>query len=350
MGIAPESKHDHCFKPPHSEKDAIRRLPTNARDWLAEDAIYLISPEERCAFLRLNTVEERELFIEQFWYRRSMDPLSLDYDFKAEFYRRIVFANEKYGSKFLAGWKTERGRIYVILGPPDSVDENTDRGSVEASPSEEVQLHRSEKWHYHYINGIGENAQIRFEYTSRYDDYVLPDADRDLVGQAKPNPDRLPVTLDRLELLVVASRPPKVRFKDLEAIVVSGIVRDQVKFSHRIEFAPATHATTLARINIQIPCEACAHVGQIAPSVAYPLFIRVNKPSGWVIATSELIADIAMQDRPDSRLSLDAHLDIPLEPGVYQLAIVAKNAATSEAGAVRTQLYVPAYQSLGAKN
>ena len=102
IDVVGESKQNRCFEQPHSALDAIHRLPSNDRYWLQEDAVYIITPEEHCAFLRLNTDEEGEQFIEQFWYRRSIDPISLDYDFKTEFYRRVVFANEKYGSKLLA--------------------------------------------------------------------------------------------------------------------------------------------------------------------------------------------------------------------------------------------------------
>jgi GWxTD domain-containing protein len=340
--LAQEKPPHACFKQPNGAKEAIRRLPESARYWLAEDAIYIITPEECCAFLRLNTDEEREQFIEQFWYRRAVDPVSVDYDFKTEFYRRLVFANEKYGSKFLAGRKTDRGRLYVTFGPPESVDENSDRSTGAAAP------HLVEKWHYDYIKGIGENVQIHFEYSTRYDDYVLPDADRDLVGQAEPNPDPFSVTPEKIGLHIGPERPPKIRFIDLEALLVSRIVRNEVKFSQQIEYSAATHATTLARIDIQIPCETCSRDGQTA--VEYPLFVRVSKPSGWVVATSELVADVAMHDKSDSKLTLTAHLDVPVAPGTYQLAIATKNAITGDAGVLRTQIDVPTYESLGTKN
>ncbi len=335
IGIAPESKYRPCFEQPNGAKDAIRRLPPSARNWLAEDAIYIITPEERCVFLHLNSDEEREQFIEQFWYRRSVDPISLDYDFKTEFYRRIIVANEKYGSKLLAGRNTDRGRLYVIFGPPDSVDDS-------AAP------HSIETWHYHYINGIGENAQIHFEYIARYNDYVLPDADRDLVGQAKPNPDPFPLTPENIDLHIGPERPPKIRFKDLEALLVSRMVRNEVKFRRQIDYSAATHATTLARIDIEIPCTTCTRDGQTA--VEYPLFVRVSKLSGWVVATSELVADVAMHDRSDSKLTLTAHLDVPVAPGTYELAIATKNATTGDAGVLRTQINVPTYDSLGTQN
>ena len=153
-----------------------------------------------------------------------------------------------------------------------------------------------------------------------------------------------------MQLYVDADRSPKIRFKDLEAVLVSRIVRDQVKFGHRIEFSPATQATTLARIDIQISCEACSRTGQIVPWPAYQLFIRISEPSGRVVDTSELTADIAVHDKSDSRLTVDAHLDVPLAPGTYQLAVVAKNAATGEVGVVRAQLDVPTFEALETKH
>src|SRR5436190_1242066 len=154
-------------------------------------------------------------------------------------------------------------------------------------------------------------------------------------------------------LLIISStdsflRARESRFKDLEELLVSRMVRDQVKFNDRIEFAAATHATTLARIHIPIPCEACIHDAQA--SVAYPLFIRFSKPSGWVVHTSELTADGPVHDGSDSGLSLTTHLDVPLAPGTYQLAFATKNATTGDAGVLRTQIEVPAYESLGMKN
>jgi GWxTD domain-containing protein len=342
--------HHPCFEQPNGGKDAIRRLPESARSWLAEDAVYISTPEERCSFLQLNTDEEREQFIEQFWYRRTVDPISLDYNFKTEHYRRIVFANEKYGGQ-LAGWKTDRGRIYVLFGAPDSVDSVTDqKGAGEAANQDaDTHLHPAEKWHYHYIKGIGEDVAFHFEFVANQRDYALAAPDQSGLEQADLNPDRFLRTPENMHLYVADGRPPKIRFKDLEALFVSQVVRDQVKFSHRIEFAAATRATTLARIDIQIPCKACTSDGKAVPSVEYPLFIRISKPSGWVVNTSELIADIGDHDRSNSGLAI-AHLDVPLTPGTYQLAIVAKNAATGKAGVVRTQLEVPAYDSLETKN
>ncbi len=351
IGIAPESPYGPCFKQPNDAKDAIHRLPTSARSWLDEDAYYLITPEERCVFLHLETDGERNRFIEQFWYRRTVDPVSLGYDFKVEHYRRIVVANERYGGQ-LPGWKTDRGRVYVLFGPPDSIAVHAEQGAEKTASSQttEIQPHPSETWHYRYIKGLGENAQFDFDYLTDHGDYRLTEGESEMLGRADPNPDRFPVTPEQLQLHISADRRAQARFKDLEAIVTSQVVRDQVKFSHRIEFFPATEATTLVRIEIQIPCGACTRAGEVAPSVAYPLFIRALQQSGRAVSTAELTADIAVTDKSDSEFSVEAELDVPLVPGTYQLAIVAKNPVTSEVGVVRTRIDVPTYGVLETKN
>src|SRR6266478_2290860 len=97
-------------------KRTLKELDSQYRQWLNEDVIYIVSPEERNAFLQLDTNEEREQFIEQFWLRRSSNPDLPDNDFKEEHYRRIAYANEHYASG-IPGWKTDRGRMYIMWGP-----------------------------------------------------------------------------------------------------------------------------------------------------------------------------------------------------------------------------------------
>src|SRR5216684_4110469 len=102
-------------------KKTLKELDTPYKQWLNEDVVYIISPEERQAFLQLDTNEEREQFIEQFWLRRSSNPDLPDNDFKEEHYRRIAYANEHFASG-IPGWKTDRGRMYIMWGPPDEIN------------------------------------------------------------------------------------------------------------------------------------------------------------------------------------------------------------------------------------
>jgi len=117
--------------------------------WLNETAVYIISAQERAAFVALTTDAERDRFIEQFWQRRNPRPDGTAHnDFKDEHYRRIAYANERFAAPPVSGWKTDRGRIYIVFGPPDE---------IESHPAE----HR-EQWLYRHIEGVGDRVIIDF--------------------------------------------------------------------------------------------------------------------------------------------------------------------------------------------
>jgi GWxTD domain-containing protein len=115
--------------------------------WLREDVVYIITDEERTAYQRLQSDEERDKFIEQFWLRRDPTPATVENEFKEEHYRRIAYSNQHFAAA-VPGWKTDQGRIHIIYGPPDE---------KEAHPAE-----RYEEWLYRYIEGVGENVIVRF--------------------------------------------------------------------------------------------------------------------------------------------------------------------------------------------
>ena len=120
--------------------------------WVTEDVAYIVRDEERAAFRRLPTNEEKEHFIEQFWLRRDPTPGTVENEFKQEHYRRIAYANDHYAAR-IPGWKTDRGRIYIVYGPPDQ---------KEVHPSGDNGGPPSEQWLYKLIQGIGNNVIVEF--------------------------------------------------------------------------------------------------------------------------------------------------------------------------------------------
>jgi GWxTD domain-containing protein len=140
-----------------SDNQLKKELESPYKKWLDEDVIYIISPEERHSFLNLATNEEREQFIEAFWQRRNPDPDSPENTFKEEHYRRIAYANEHYPSG-IPGWKTDRGKIYIMWGPADEVDShptggNWDRPTDQGGGS--TTTYPWETWRYRHLEGQG---------------------------------------------------------------------------------------------------------------------------------------------------------------------------------------------------
>jgi GWxTD domain-containing protein len=128
------------------------------RKWLNEDVVYIISDEEKVAFERLNTDEERQHFVEQFWARRDPTPGTAENEFKEEHYRRLAFANRHFASKQQPGWKTDRGRIYIRYGPPDEIDSHPSGGTYRRPDSEgggSAITCPFEDWRYNHFEGVG---------------------------------------------------------------------------------------------------------------------------------------------------------------------------------------------------
>jgi len=140
--------------------------------WLNEDVAYIITAEERADFKKLQTNDEREKFIEQFWLRRDPTPGTPENEFKEEHYRRIAYANQHFSSS-IPGWKTDRGRIYIIYGPPDEIDDH----------SNETAKAPFQLWRYRFIEGVGQNVIIQFTDTGRNGEYRM-DSDPGLLGRS----------------------------------------------------------------------------------------------------------------------------------------------------------------------
>lgn len=145
------------------------------RKWLNEDVVYIITGEEKSVFESLSTPEEKEQFIEQFWFRRDSDPTTVINEFKEEHYRRIAYANERFGSGF-PGWRTDRGRIYIIHGPPDEIESYPSGGSYTRPLNEgggTTNTFPFEIWRYRHIEGIGSDVLLEFVDATMSDEYRL---------------------------------------------------------------------------------------------------------------------------------------------------------------------------------
>ena len=145
------------------------------RKWLDEDVNYIISDDERAAFLRLTTDEEREQFKENFWLRRDPTPDTIENEFRDEHFERIAYANERFSSG-KPGWKTDRGRVYIIHGKPDETEDHPAGGTYDRPFNEgggTTSTYPFVKWTYRYIEGLGNNVELEFVDKSLSGEYRL---------------------------------------------------------------------------------------------------------------------------------------------------------------------------------
>lgn len=381
----PADKQQDSGKKKVNDKKNLRKLEkeldTPYKKWLNEEVPYIITDEERKAFLQLQTNEEREQFIEAFWQRRDPTPDTVENEFKEEHYRRIAYANERFSSG-IPGWRTDRGRIYIMWGPPDEIETHS-AGSTYNRPITEgggqTTVYGFDDWTYHYMEGIGENIIIEFvdptgtgEYhitmdpgekdamshvpgggpsmlemmgmSSQAARFTRSDGSTAPIGPAGMNGLDSQDEFTRLEQFAKVQAPPPVKFKDLEEVVSSRILRNQISFDYRFDFMRITGDTILVPVTVQIQNKQMTfrdHDG--IQSASLNLFGRITSMTGRVIQTFE---DVIQRDFPDSLLepSLKGfsiyQKAVPLRPGLYKLDLVIKDVNSGNVGVVNTRLAV----------
>jgi len=385
---AADTKRETIAKP-LSEKEKRRReeklrkeLEGPYRKWLNEDVAYIITDEERAAFKRLSTDEEREQFIEQFWLRRDPTPDTAENEFKEEHYRRIAYANERFSSG-IPGWKTDRGRIYITFGPPDEIESHPSGGSYER-PIEEgggtTSTFPFEIWRYRYIEDIGSDILIEFvdptmsgEYRMTMDpsekDALLyvPNAGLTLLEQMgladkadrfnrtdgthlgtgdTPLPARMN-EFERLEQFAKLQKPPAIKFKDLEAVVTSSIRYNTLPMQVRTDFMRMTNSTIQTNVTLQFDKKDLQF--QVKDGVAKALvniYGRVTSMGRRVVNVFEDVVSIEVPAELLQQASQGASVyqkSIFLAPGMYRLNVVAKDIVGNTMTNYEQALNVPRY-------
>ena len=353
------------------------------RRWLDEDVSYIITNEERTAFKALKTDEEREQFIEQFWLRRDPTPDTVDNEFKEEHYARIAYANERFASG-IPGWKTDRGRIYIIWGKPDEIESHPSGGTYDR-PIEEgggtTSTFPFEVWRYRYIEGIGNEVLLEFVDPSMSGEYRMtidpnekdallhvPGAgltfDEQFFGRDKAdrisgltNPTNTSALgntsrnnpFDRLQLYANIFKPPEIKFKDLEAIVTTKLSYNLLPFRFRTDFVRVTEDSVLTPITILLQNKDLAFQEQQGIHRAMiHVYGKVTGINGRV-APGGVFEDTISQDIPDAlfKQGLDSasihQKIIPLRPGLYKLDLVLKDINSGNVGTVSQRLQVPRF-------
>jgi GWxTD domain-containing protein len=143
------------------------------QNWLEEDVAYIITPEERSEYLGFATDQQRLEFIQQFWLKRDPTPGTDENEFKEEHYRRLAYSNVHFADS-RAGWKTDRGRIYIVNGPPERIE-------VARSNATTGLIHPSEDWRYKH------GKQFRFVDNCDCGEYELQVPSMDLRFKSQMN-------------------------------------------------------------------------------------------------------------------------------------------------------------------
>jgi len=373
---------------PQSARDRKQQARKLAKEsapyttWVNEEVIYIITKEERDAFLRLTTNEEREQYIEDFWRRRNPDPDSPENSYREEHYRRIAHANERFSSG-IPGWKTDRGHIYILWGPPDEIDSHPAGGTYDR-PAQQgggtTTTYPWELWRYRHLEDIGDNIEIEFVDTTGSGEYhiTMDPGEKDALAKvpgaglstgeqlgiyskaqrfSNTNGTTLPVPMgglsagmdefENLDRYFKVQRPPE-HFKDLNEMVDVRILRNQIHMDYRFDFLRVTHDSVLVPITLQVANRDLSYKGKDGvQSATLNLYGRITALSGRVVQTFE---NVVACDFPDSLFQSSVNLSsiyqksVPLRSGLYRLDVVIKDAQSGNVGVIDAALRVPLYE------
>jgi len=358
----------------------IEKLGGVYKKWLDEDVRWIITDEELSAFKKLTTNAERDTFIEGFWQRRDPTPDTAENEYKEEHYRRIAYANEHYAAG-MPGWRTDRGRIYIMYGPPTSIDSHPMGGPYQRSAEEgggQTTTFPFEVWRYRYLEGIGQEIEIEFvddcgcgayEMTldrSKKDALLhVPNAglttmeemgqankaDRfrgglESIGEGPFNKNNQSKQFDRMETFAKLNRAPDIKFKDLQNELVTHKFRTNLlPFDVQVDFVKLTSDTVLVPITLQVPLKGLTFANKDGIQRAVVnVYGQLTKLSGQIVQTFE---ETLRKDIPAELLEKEINnvslywKALPMRPGLYRLDVVMKDVNGDKTGIFSRSYTVP---------
>ncbi len=347
------------------------------KDWLNKDVRYIITKEEKKAFEQLKTDEERENFIENFWRRRDPNPDTEENEFREEYYERIAYANERFASG-IPGWMTDRGRIYITWGKPDSVESYPtggyyDRPTYEGGGS--TTTYPYEVWFYRHLDNVGDGIEIEFvdptgtgEYRiarSPYEKDALATvpgaglttseqlgignkADRGIGGnnytREQDNPFR------RMEIINNLQRPPQVKFSDLQQDLTDSPVIDNnpLDFAMRVDFFRQSDDRVITAFTIQTDNKELVFesVGGL-PTARMNIFGRIMAVSGKRsgIFEDSVTTSASSEELAEARDKKSVYQKaVALTPGTYKVDVIVRDVVSGNKGIRSIGFTVPKYE------
>ena len=376
--IAQKQKPDQDpSEKPRNVKPEVKKA---YKDWLEKDVAYIITDEERKAFKKLATDDEREHFIEEFWRRRDPDPDTDENEFREEYYERIAYANEHYASG-IPGWKTDRGRIYITFGKPDEIETHPAGGTYQRESYEgggSTSTYPFERWFYRYIANVGSGVEIEFVDPTGSGEYriaknpdekdallYVPGAGLTLAEEMglSSKGDRISNVnsfgmqnyqreqdspFSRLQLIADLSRPPSVKYNDLASAVNTPIIEDNpLNFDVRVDFFRQSDERVITAFTIQTENNNLVFKDSGGLLEAQlNIFGKITHVSGRRAGIFEdpVITRATPEEMQQAKDRKSAYQKaVALAPGNYKLDVIVRDVTSGATGVRHVNVPVPKY-------
>src|SRR3989475_4125583 len=379
-GLAQKKRADQNQDPRERTRNVKPELKRVYKDWLEKDVAYIITDEERKAFRKLETDDERERFIEEFWRRRDPDPDTDENEYREEYYERIAYANEHFASG-IPGWKTDRGRIYIMWGKPDETESHPSGGAYNRESYEgggSTSTYPFERWFYRYLPGVGSGVEIEFVDPTGSGEYriarnpdekdallMIPGAGLTLSEQLGLSDKSSRVSniggignpayqreqdspFSRLQLLADLSKPPQVKFNDLAGLTSTPQIEDNpLNFDVRIDFFRQSDERVITAFTIQTENKDLVFQDSGGLQQArMNIFGKITSVAGRRVAIFEdpVVTTATVQELTEAKERKSAYQKaLPLPPGTYKLDGIVRDVGSGATGVRHVAIPVPKY-------
>ena len=351
---------------PTAKPRIVKTEPNDVyKKWLTEDVPGIITEAEKDAFSKLTTNEERENFIQTFWDRRDPNPDTEENEYREQYYERIAYANEHFASG-IPGSKTDRGRIYITWGKPDSVESRPSGGSYDR-PSYEgggsTTTYPFEIWFYRHLEGVSSGIEIEFVDRTGTGEYRIArnssekDALATTPGFGKNESTNLAPTYQReqdniftkMGILKDLEKGPPVKFSDLEGVNIDSPVIDNnpLAFDLRIDYFRQSDDRVITTFTVQtsnkeLKFESSGGLETATLNILGRITTVANKRGGLFedSVTTNATSSELVELRDKNSIYQKA---VALAPGLYKVGVIVRDVGTGNKGVVNMGFTVPRY-------
>jgi len=321
-----------------------------SRQWLEEVVSYIITAEEKRIFLGLPNEVERGKFIENFWRKRDPNPKTSENEFKLEYYKRIALSNKLFGQAGFEGWRTERGRIFILLGPPHEVrrDLNPTRSSMTTFQGP------SETWDYWNLQNPRLPYNMEFVFVDKLGtgNYSLEKGINLERGMSSPlDLSSLSFHFDYLENVAEAMRNPFENLDKLRGIVTTQVSYSSIPLKPELFYFKGLEKAVHVPLVVEIPYSALTQKNiEDKYYFSLTLLLNIQNSAGQVlfekskdINSKHTLAE--WNSLKDESFQLQTSLSLSLEPETYKLQLLAVDNYSGKVGYAQQVIHLPDFKT-----
>jgi len=320
---------------PQAETGKKAPLSEWSKQWLEEVVPYIITDVEKKVFENLPNEEERGRFIARFWEKRDPDPTTPENEFKTVYYKRIALANKSFGASGIAGWRTDRGKIFILLGPPQEIQRDFNPESTDSLTMNAAR----ETWNYWNLANARLPYNLEFAFLDKHGtgNYALESSLIPRAGGSVPfDTSTLSYYFDRMEILAEAVKNPFEGGEELRGLITTQVAYDNIPFRYEALNFKGTAQSTYVPLFLEIPYAKLA--GKRAEDkilYSLTLMISLSNPMGQSLFQKSKEVRLEYSETEARRLEEETcriQTAVSWPPGDYRIHVLVLDNNTGKVG------------------